>query len=102
LGQGVPQDNKSAVEWYRKAAEQGLAEAQRNLGAMYTEGIGVSIDLVQAYKWFNLAVLAGNENARKNMGQVEGKMTREQIEQARQLAQEWLGKQKISVAGLGA
>ncbi len=34
-GQGVPQDYKEAVKWYRLAAEQGDAEAQFNLGIMY-------------------------------------------------------------------
>src|SRR5262245_56139273 len=33
LGQGVPQDAAEAVRWYRKAAVQGLAEAQFLLGA---------------------------------------------------------------------
>ena len=31
-GQGVPQNNFTAVEWYQKAAEQGYAKAQVNLG----------------------------------------------------------------------
>ena len=31
-GQGVTQDNAEAVKWYRKAAEQGYAAAQFNLG----------------------------------------------------------------------
>ena len=31
-GEGVPQDYKEAVKWYRKAAEQGDAIAQRSLG----------------------------------------------------------------------
>ena len=30
-GQGVPQDYKTAVKWYRLAAEQGHAAAQNNL-----------------------------------------------------------------------
>jgi len=29
-GQGVPQDYAEALKWYRKAAEQGFAEAQYN------------------------------------------------------------------------
>jgi uncharacterized protein len=37
-GQGVPEDDAEAVKWYRKAAEQGLAEAQFNLGEMYAYG----------------------------------------------------------------
>jgi TPR repeat protein len=28
-GQGVPQDNKTAVKWWKLAAEQGDAEAQK-------------------------------------------------------------------------
>ena len=102
LGQGVSKNYKSALEWYHKAAEQGFAEAQRNLGAMYAEGVGTQTDLVQACKWFNLAVIAGYQNAGKDLTKVEDKMSREQVDKARQLAQEWLGKQKISVAGLGA
>ena len=35
FGQGVPQDYTKAAEWYRKAAEQGNAEAQAKLGYMY-------------------------------------------------------------------
>ena len=34
-GDGVPQDYKEAVKWYRLAAEQGDASAQYNLGLMY-------------------------------------------------------------------
>jgi uncharacterized protein len=37
-GQGVPQDDAQAVAWYRKAAEQGYAAAQVNLGVMYANG----------------------------------------------------------------
>ncbi|MFK8284951.1 hypothetical protein ACI75W_09130, partial [Capnocytophaga canis] len=34
-GDGVPQDYYEAVKWYRKAAEQGNASGQNNLGLMY-------------------------------------------------------------------
>jgi TPR repeat protein len=37
FGKGVLKDDKQAVYWYQKAAEQGLAEAQYNLGAMYAK-----------------------------------------------------------------
>ena len=33
-GKGVPQDDKEAVKWYRKAADQGHPQAQSNLGNM--------------------------------------------------------------------
>ena len=34
-GEGVAKDQVEAVKWYRKAAEQNLAEAQYNLGVCY-------------------------------------------------------------------
>ena len=40
-GEGVPKDAVQAVAWYRKAAEQGHADAQSNLGWLYATGEGV-------------------------------------------------------------
>jgi TPR repeat protein len=31
-GKGVPKDDAEAVKWFRKAAEQGYADAQYDLG----------------------------------------------------------------------
>ena len=36
-----PEDYAQAVSWYRKAAQQGYAEAQYTLGWMYANGRGV-------------------------------------------------------------
>jgi TPR repeat protein len=35
FGKGVLKDYKQAVYWYQKAADQGDAKAQSNLGTMY-------------------------------------------------------------------
>ena len=43
-GYGVIEDHKAAAKWYRLAAEQGIAEAQYNLGLMYDIGLGVDQD----------------------------------------------------------
>ena len=37
-GQGVPQDYKEAVKWYRRSAEQGHSKAQFNLALRYANG----------------------------------------------------------------
>ena len=58
-GHGVPQDYPEAVRWFRKAADQGNATAQGNLGDCYGNGNGVIKDYVQAYKWDNLASAQG-------------------------------------------
>ena len=44
-GEGLEQDFKEAVKRYQKAADQGDAEAQMNLGGMYENGQGVEQDL---------------------------------------------------------
>jgi TPR repeat protein len=43
-GTGVPRDYEEAVKWYRRAAEQGDADAQSNLEYMYNNGYGVPQD----------------------------------------------------------
>jgi uncharacterized protein len=67
-GQGVPQDDKEAVKWYRLAAEQGFASAQFNLGVMYAKGQGVPQDDKEAVKWYRLAAEQGFASAQFNLG----------------------------------
>ncbi len=62
-GQGVARDNAEAAKWYRKAAEQGDAGAQFNLGVMYGGGQGVPQDYAEAVKWFRKAADQGTANA---------------------------------------
>jgi hypothetical protein len=71
-GQGVPQDNKTAVKWYRLAAKQGFARAQYNLGVMYEKGQGVPQDYKTAVKWYSLAAKQGNASAQNNLGTMYG------------------------------
>ena len=50
IGMGVGRDSAEAAKWYRKAAEQGHANAQNNLGLMYMSGRGVAKDNAEAVK----------------------------------------------------
>ena len=67
-GQGVPLDYTEAVKWYRKAAEQGYAKAQYNLGVMYANGQGVQQDYTEAVKWYRKAAEQGKARAQYNLG----------------------------------
>ena len=58
-GDGVTPDEKEAVYWYRKAAEQGDVGGQYHLGLAYLEGAGVTRDYDQAAKWFRKAAEQG-------------------------------------------
>jgi TPR repeat protein len=52
---GVAKDDMEAVKWFRKAAEQNVAEAQFGLGLCYVYGGNVAKDYVEAVKWFRKA-----------------------------------------------
>jgi hypothetical protein len=67
-GQGVPQDYKAAITWYRLAAKQGVDDAQDAIGKMYDYGRGVSQDYKEAEKWYRLAAEQGDADAQFNLG----------------------------------
>jgi hypothetical protein len=67
-GDGVQKDAARAVEWFRKAAEQGNPKAQNNLGVAYLNGTGVSRDAVKAVEWFRKAAEQGSRDAQYNLG----------------------------------
>jgi len=48
-------DFATAAVWYRKAADQGYAPAQINLGSFYEQGKGVPKDPKQALNWYRQA-----------------------------------------------
>jgi TPR repeat protein len=64
----VPQDYTQAAAWHRKAAEQGLASAQSNLGWQYQKGQGVTQDYAQAALWYRKAAEQGYALAQWNLG----------------------------------
>jgi TPR repeat protein len=67
-GQGVPQDDKEAVRWYRLAAERGLALAQYYLGDKYENGHGVGQDYAEAARWYRLAAEQGEVHGQFYLG----------------------------------
>jgi TPR repeat protein len=65
---GVPQDYAAAMSWYRKAADQGNAPAQFNLGFMYFNGLGVPQDDAAAASWYRKAADQGDTAAQFSLG----------------------------------
>jgi localization factor PodJL len=62
-GGGKGANYKSASEWFRKAADRGVADSQFNLGILYARGIGVEQNLAESYKWFSLAAAQGDADS---------------------------------------
>ena len=67
-GDGVSQDDKTAVKSSRLAAKQGDAYAQYNMGVLYEKGQGVPQDHKTAVKWYRLAAEQGYAIAQSNLG----------------------------------
>lgn len=101
-GQGVVQDYKEAVKWYRLSAEQGLADAQYNLGGLYEKGLGVVQSRVIAYALYNLSVAADPSSDNKATAAGEAlvpSMSASEIEAAQTLMPE-LGQPKNFIKAL--
>ncbi|MCH5309757.1 MAG: SEL1-like repeat protein [Prevotella sp.] len=62
------QNYSEAAKWFRKAAEQGLAQAQYNLGVCYDNGWGISQNYSEAVKWYRKAAEQGLAEAQCNLG----------------------------------
>jgi hypothetical protein len=90
------------VRWYRRAAEQGVAFAQFNLGVRYANGQGVARDPVQAYQWFSVAAqgLLGREaeTARRARDAIKAELTPEQVAHGEELARSWRPKPEVTGA----
>jgi TPR repeat protein len=67
-GKDVPQDYAKAAEWFRKAADQGLDKAQRNLAVCYENGQGVRQDYARAAMWYRKAAEQGDVQAQYKVG----------------------------------
>lgn len=58
---------KAAQEWL-PLAESGDADAARNLGRLYHEGLGVKQNYVTARSWYEIAAKKCNASAQNNLG----------------------------------
>lgn len=67
-GKGVSKDDAEAVHWYRKAAKQGLADAQYNLGLMYHNGEGVPRNYAESVRWWRKSAEQGYAKSQYGLG----------------------------------
>ena len=88
--EGIPHDYSKARIWYEKAATQGSAEAQFNLGNMYRNGQGVRQDYVKSRKLWEKAAAQGYASAQYNLGVMYAKG--QGVRQNKRTAKEWFGK----------
>lgn len=82
----VEVDDKEArsLQWFRKAAELGQADAQNILGYFYLNGKrGIKRDLQKGGQWYELAAAQGNVDALINIGEIYYSGTQVPLDYAR-------------------
>lgn len=67
-GFGTTPNMPKAVEWYRRAADQGLAPAQYRLGSLLEHGRGIEKSLTAAADLYKKSAEKGNTKAMYNLG----------------------------------
>lgn len=81
---GVKKDLATAVDWYVKAADQGMATAQLALGKMLMEGKGVVQDDAAALQWLSLAHVNGSKRAEDYVKHLIKRMDPQEVNAVRQ------------------
>lgn len=93
-GDGVAQNPEIAAAMFRRAADQGYADAQNSLGSLYIAGIGVKQDLNEAVKWFRKAAEQGCGDAQVNLATLY--LNGVGVQQSLVVAREWARKAQSS------
>lgn len=86
---GLAKNDSEAFKWYKKAADQGYAPAQYNLGILYDEGRGVPQNRAAAYFWLHLAASTGKKDYAARRDRTAQHLTLVQMAQLKKRAAEW-------------
>ena len=72
-GMGLPQDDKQAAEFYRRASDRNFADAQTRLANLYVGGRGVERSDIEAARVFRRAAAQGDAVAQASLGAMYAK-----------------------------
>jgi TPR repeat protein len=90
-----------AADSFRKAAVQGLPQAQQKLGLLLKKGLGVAENKYEAYVWLLLSFEAGNQAVAADLHALEADLGGNSVEQAKNKARELQGSATRTVAAHG-
>ena len=69
-GEGVEKDDKTALKWFRMAAERDYPPALYSLAVMYYDGCAVHKDMNKALELLRRAVALGDPEAEKFLKEI--------------------------------
>ena len=71
-GHGLAKEYGQAIDWFRKAADNGNSDAKFDLGWAYETGAGVHKDREQAVEWYRKAAEQGHREAQNSLNRLSG------------------------------
>jgi peptidoglycan hydrolase-like protein with peptidoglycan-binding domain len=80
---------RSALVELEPLAEQGDGRAQRLVGLIYRDGLGVPRDLVLAYAWLHVAAGNGEPQAASARDEMSWRLSPSEIDEGMRLARDW-------------
>lgn len=69
----INKDEKQALEWYRKAANQGCTEAKTAVGICLYKGVGIEPKLSDALSWLKEAAAQGDQRGQLFLAEILAK-----------------------------
>lgn len=95
------QDDKLGAQWLFYAAANGNAEAQKQLGIMFSMGAGVSVSYIKAFTFLTWAASNGAEGTGDILNMLESKLTPEMKLRAEKYQQALQARQRPEMAEVG-
>ena len=86
----APASDSYNLKWYTRAAKQGYASAQNNLGWLYSKTTTQFHNETKAYMWWLIAAQNGSQTALENMVRMKTRLAPDTISNAQNLAEKCL------------
>ena len=95
-GQGLLQDYREAIKWFRLAANKGNNEAQFYIGMAYINEVTYKKDYSLAYMWLSVSALRNNRLAKDNLPKFIKMMSPNEIDKGENLKIRCINKKFIN------
>ena len=89
-GQGTGQSHEEAAKWFRKAAQQGVKQAQFQLAELYMRGRGVPKDYEYAYAWYRTSAESQHSKSADALTAARENLSEQELEEAEKLARKFI------------
>jgi TPR repeat protein len=78
-GFGVDRSMPDAAQWFRRAGEFGIVDAQYNLAFLYEHGEGVAKSAIDAYAWYSIGGARGDQAAQRAAERLARELSAKQL-----------------------